>query len=135
MGIDLHGKIYRLEGVEMYRNEINEMEQSELATLVEEKSLAVDVEEYIDSDEVIELLQKEDGTIFESAEDDILDTIMNGNWSYAVEQMMDLNVYPDSLVDYINDYRYEVFDEAYEWFSLESAVAITELFYKTRKVA
>ena len=118
----------------MYRNEINEMDQSELATLVEEKSLAVDVEEYIDSDEVIELLQKEDGTIFESAEDDILDTIYNGNWSYAVEQMMDLNIYPDSLVDYINDYRYEVFDEAYEWFTLESAVAITELFYRTRKV-
>jgi len=26
--------------------------------------------------------------MFESAEDDILDTIMNGNWSYAVEQMI-----------------------------------------------
>ena len=129
-----HGKIYRLEGVEMYRNEINEMDQSELATLVEEKSLAVDVEEYIDSDEVIELLQKEDGTIFESAEDDILDTICNGNWTFAVEQMMDLNVYPDSLVDYIENYRYEVYEEAYEWFTLESAVAITELFYRSRKV-
>jgi len=32
--------------------------------------------------------------------------------------------------DYIEDYRFEV----YEFFKLESAVAITELFYKTRKV-
>ena len=98
-------------------------------------ALVLDVEEYIDSNEVIELLEKEDGTIFESAEDDILDTIMNGNWNYAVEQMLEFSIYPDSLIDYIEDYRYEIFDEAYEWFTLESAVAITELFYKTRKVA
>ncbi len=48
--------------------------------------------------------------------------------------MMDLGIYPDSLVDYIEDYRYEVYDEAYDWFTLDSAVAITELFYKTRKL-
>ena len=41
---------------------------------------------------------------------------MNGNWSYAVEQMLVLSVYPDSLIDYIQDYRYEVYEEAYDWF-------------------
>ena len=135
MGIDLHGKISDLKGCVMYRNEINEMDQSELLSLVQESALAVDVAEHIDADEVIEALERSQGRMYESAEDDILDTIMNGNWSYAVAQMLDLSVYPDSLIDYIQDYRFEVYEEAYDWFTLESAVAITELFYRTRKVA
>ena len=119
----------------MYKNEINEMDQTELEALVASSGLDIDITEYIDCDEVIEALERNQGTIFESAEDDILDTIMNGNWTCAVEQMDDMNIWPSSLIDYIEDYRYEVYDEAYEWFTLESAVAITELFYKTRKVA
>ncbi len=119
----------------MYKNEIYEMDQGELISLVEENNLTLDVTEYLDCDEVIESYEHNHGRVFESAEDDILDSICNGNWTYAVEQMMDMNIYPDSLIDYIEDYRYEIFDDAYEFFKLDSAVAITELFYKTRKVA
>ena len=119
----------------MYQNEIREMDETELLELLRTNGWEPKDTEYIDCNEVIEIMELEQGRVFESAEDDILDSIMNGNWTYAVEQMMDLSVYPDSLVDYIEDYRYEVFDEAYEWFKLESAVAITELFHRTRKVA
>ncbi len=119
----------------MYQNEIREMDEEELLVLLKKNGWSVEDENFIDADEVIEIMELEQGRVFESAEDDILDSIMNGNWTFAVEQMMDMSVYPDSLVDYIEDYRYEVHGEAYEWFTLESAVAITELFYRTRKVA
>ncbi len=118
----------------MYQNQIREMDEQELLELLSSNGWVAEDKDYIDADEVIEIMKLEQGRVFESAEDDILDSICNGNWTYAVEQMLDLSVYPDSLVDYIENYRYEVFDEAYEWFTLESAVAITELFYKTRKI-
>jgi hypothetical protein len=128
-------KFKDLKELKMYQNQIREMTETELREFIEENKLTLSDPEYLSDDEVIEVYEKEVDRMFESAEDDILDSICNGNWTFAVEQMLDLNVYPDSLVDYINDYRYEVFDEAYEWFTLESAVAITELFYRTRKVA
>ena len=119
----------------LYKNQIREMDESELLELLRVNDWTLRDADYVDADEVIEIMELEQGTVYESAEDDVLDTIMNGNWTYAVEQMLDLSIYPDSLIDYIQDYRFEVYDEAYEWFTLESAVAITELFYKTRKVA
>ena len=118
----------------MYQNQIREMTENELREFIEDNKLILRDLEYLSDDEVIEVYEREVDRMFESAEDDILDSICNGNWSYAVEQMLDLNVYPDSLVDYIEEYRYEVFEEAYVWFTLDSAVAITELFYRARKV-
>ncbi len=115
----------------MYRNE---MEQSELAELLNKNEWVTENKDYIDADDVIEIMELESGRVYESAEDDILDTIMNGNWTHAIEQMLDLSVYPDSLIDYIENYRYEVYEDAYDWFKLEHAVAITEMFYKTRKL-
>ena len=117
----------------MYQNEIREMDEAELLEVVESHRLALDDENFIDADEVIELLEHEIGKVFESAEDDILDSIMNGNWTQAVEQMFWNHIHPHGLVDYVNDYRFEVYDEAYEWFDLESAVSITELYNQMRK--
>lgn len=111
----------------MYKNEIREMNEAELIELIAENNLTID---YVDSDEVIELLEYEKGTIFECIEDDILDSIMNGNWTDAAKQMHEEYITPNGLVDYINDYRFEEYDEAYEWFNLDSAVAITELYYR-----
>jgi len=118
----------------MYQNEVREMTENELLEFMENNGWK-STEDFIDAELVIGIYELENGTMFESAEDDILDTICKGNWSYAVEQMDDLNVWPDGLIDYIEDYRYEVYDEAYDWFKLEHAVVITEMFYKTRKVA
>ena len=72
----------------MYQNEIREMTEPELQELLSSNGWSVKDADIIDADEVIEIMQIEDGTVYESAEDDILDTIMNGNWSYAVEQML-----------------------------------------------
>ncbi|WP_373033817.1 hypothetical protein [Sulfurovum sp.] len=117
----------------MYQNEIREMDEAELMEVVESHKLTLDDENFIDADEVIELLEHEIGKIFESAEDDILDSIMNGNWAQAVEQMFQNHIHPHGLVDYINDYRFEQYDGAYEFFTLESAVSITELYNQMRK--
>lgn len=113
----------------MYQNEIREMSETALYVLAAEHNV---VTKHNDTDEIIELLEQEIGTIFECAEDDILDSIMNGNWSQAVEQMQEHYITPHGLIDYINDYRFEQYDEAYEFFDLDSAVSITELYYQEK---
>ena len=117
----------------MYKNEIREMTESELLEFMKNNGWTAE-DDFIDADLVIDIYELEQGTMFESAEDDVLDTIMNGNWTFAVKQMDDMNIYPSGLIDYIEDYRFEVYPEAYEWFKLEHGVRITELFYQTRKV-
>ena len=118
----------------MYQNEIKEMDREELAQIIEEYSLKIEDTEFIDCDEVIELLEQEQGKLFKCPEDDILDTILNGNWTDASKQMHEMYITPHGLVDYINDYRFEEYEEAYDWFTLESAVSITEL-YNQKEVA
>ncbi len=117
----------------MYQNEIREMDETELLELMKINAWVPKDENLIDADEVIEVMEYEQGKVFESAEDDILDSIMNGNWSQAAEQMHELYISPHGLVDYVNDYRFEAYDEAYEFFDLESAVSITELYSQVKK--
>ena len=116
----------------LYRNEIVEMEQIELLEVIAAHALVVESDEegWIDADDVIEALEVQEGTIFECAEDDILDSIYNGNWTEAAKMMWDKFVSPNALVDYVSDYRFEQYDEAYEWFDLSSAVCITELYHQ-----
>ena len=82
----------------MYRNEIVEMEQVELLELIAKDALIVESNEegWIDTDDVIEALT---GIIYECAEDEILDSIYNGNWTQAAHQMLELYVTPNGLVD------------------------------------
>ena len=119
-----------------YRTEIETASRRELIELIEEYALGIDYQEEPDQYElreyVLDALEREN-SLFESAEDDILDSIMNGNWTQGVEQMFDNYITPHGLVDYVNDYRFEQFDEAYEFFNLESAVSITELYSQMRK--
>ena len=118
----------------LYRNEILEMDEGELLQLAAEHKLELDDPDYIDADEIIEQLEESTGKLFDSAEDDILDTICNGNWNDGAKQMLEQHVTPDSLVDYINDFRYEQYEEAYEWFDLSSAVAITDVYHMVKKM-
>ena len=117
----------------LYRNEITEMEQIELMELIAKYALRVesDSEGWIDTDDVIEALT---GIIYECPEDEILDSIYNGNWTQAAHQMLELYVTPSALVDYIEDYRFENYAEAYEFFDLSSAVCITQLYEQQRRV-
>ena len=118
-----------------YRNEIETASRKELIELVEEHALGIDYHIEADEDElreyVLDALEREN-LLYLSVEDDILDTIMNGNWTQAVEQMLENYITPHGLVDYVQDYRYEEFEEAYEFFNLESAVSITDLYSQMR---
>ena len=114
----------------MYQNEIREMSETELQKLISDNNLTIEDTDFIDADEIIELLEQEIGTIFECVEDDILDSIMNGNWTDAAEQMKENYITPHGLVDFVNDYRYEQYEEAYEFFDLSSVATITELYYR-----
>ena len=117
----------------LYRDVIQKMQRIQLLEIAEKYGLKIDDTDSIDADETIELLENEQGTIFESVEDDILDSIKNGNWTDAAKQMIKDCITPHALIDYINDYRYEQYEEAYDWFDLESAVSITELYHELRR--
>jgi len=119
--------------MDLYRDEINMMDEEELWKVLKTKKIDCEFE-VLDSDDVIELLEHHEGKVYESIEDDILDSIFNGNWTDGAKQMVENNITPNALIDYINDYRFENIQEAYEWFDLSSAVAITQLYEQKRGV-
>ncbi len=116
-----------------YRTEIETASRRELIELIEEYALGIDYHEEPDLYELREYTMdklESENNLYECVEDDILDTINNGNWTDAAKQMHENYITPNALVDYINDYRYEQYDEAYEFFTLDSAVSITELYHR-----
>ena len=117
----------------LYKDEINMMDEEQLWAVL--KSNKIDCEfEVLDADDVIELLEYHEGKVYESVEDDILDSIYNGNWTQGAEQMLQNHITPNALVDYINDYRFENSQEAYDWFDLSYAVTIAQLYQQERGV-
>lgn len=124
--------------VKNYRTEIEEATRKELIELIESYALGID---YHVEDDLYELREyvldalADENNLFECIEDDILDSIMNGNWTDAAKQMYDNHITPHALVDYVQDYRFEQYDDAYEHFDLDSAVSITELYYQVRSAA
>ena len=119
----------------LYKNTILEMEQAELLTLVTTHTLKLDDPDFLDPDEIIELLEDKDGRMFDSPEDDVLNTIYYGNWNGGAKQMLNNCITPDSLVDYINDFRYDKNEEGYEFFDLSSAVAITDVYHMQKALS
>jgi hypothetical protein len=116
-----------------YRTEIEGANRRELVELIEAYALGIDYHEVDDTYELREYTMDKlaaENNLYECVEDDILDTINNGNWSDAAKQMHDNYITPHGLIDYVDDYRYEQFDEAYDFFDLGSAATITELYYK-----
>ena len=119
----------------LYKNEINQMDGVELLALADRYNLVLQDRESVDADEVIDLIEYYDCRVYESVEDDILDSIRNGNWTDAAKQMLESHITPNALIDYINDYRFEHYEEAYEWFDLSSAVSIAELYHELKRVS
>ena len=115
----------------LYKDEINNMGKEQLWEVLKSKKIDCELKQ-LDSDDVIELLEYHEGKVYESVEDDILDTIFNGNWTDGAKQMVQNHITPNALVDYIENYRFENIQEAYEWFDLSSAVAITQLYLQAR---
>ncbi len=121
-----------------YKTEIREMNEAELIAVVAEYALKIEDTDYIDADEIIEIIEDRHETLFECAEDDILDSIYNGNWSQAVEMMQDTDtgyMFPSQIADYIEDQRFEIDDSMYEWFDLGSMSALCDTFYSARENA
>ena len=121
-----------------YRNEIEMMDDTELLELLEAKGLEshVDEDRSFDYDYVIELIEYHEGEVFDCKEHDVLDSIRNGNWSDAVEQMMDSDsgyMFPSQVADYIEDQRFEVDESMFEWFDLGSMSALCDTFYSKRE--
>ena len=121
----------KVKEMDLYRDAINMMGEEELWAVLKSKKIDCEIEE-LNSDDVIELLEYHEGKVYESVEDDILDSIFNGNWTQGAKQMVRNHVSPNALVDYIEDYRFENIQEAYDWFDLSSAVAITQLYQQER---
>jgi hypothetical protein len=117
----------------LYRNEINQMDDVELLALADRYNLVLEDRENVDADEVIDLIEYYDSRVYESVEDDILESIRNDKCKDGAKQMLENNITPHGLIDYVNDYRFEQNEDAYEWFDLSSAVAITELYHETRR--
>ena len=122
--------------INTYRTEIETASRRELIELIETCALGIDYHEEPDVCELREFVMdklESENSLYLCAEDDVLDSIMNGNWTQAVEQMLEVYITPNGLVDYINDYRFEEYEDAYEFFDLSSAVSITELYNQMRK--
>ena len=121
----------------LYRNDIYEMDSDELMEALENYNVitALEVDE-LEPEDVIELIEAEQGHLYLCEEDDILDTIYNGNWTSAVEQMMDTDtgyMFPSQIADYIADERYCSDSDAFEWFDLRSMSALCDVFYSARE--
>jgi len=119
--------------MDLYRDEIYMMDEEQLWAVLKAKKIDCE-REVLDSDDVIVLLEYHEGIVYESIEDDILNSIYNGNWTDGAKQMVKNYITPNALIDYIDNYRFENIQEAYEWFDLSSAVAITQLYEQKRGV-
>ena len=119
----------------LYRNDIYEMDSDELMEALENYNVITALEaDDLAAEDVIELIEAEQGHLYLCEEDDILDTIYNGNWTSAVEQMMDSGyMFPSQIADYVEDQRYEIDDSCFEWFDLGSMSALCDVFYSARE--
>lgn len=121
----------------LYRNDIYEMDSDELLEALNNYNIVTAMEtDELQPEDVIELIEAEQGFLFMCVEDDILDTIRNGNWTNAVEQMMDTNtgyMFPSQIADYISDERFCGDPDAFEWFDLGSMSALCDVFYSARE--
>ena len=121
----------------LYRNDIYEMDSDELMEALENYNIVTALEaDELEPEEVIELIEVEHGHLFMRVEDDILDTIYNGNWTDAVEQMMDTStgyMFPSQIADYIEDVRFEEDPDTFGWFELSHMSALCDVFYSARE--
>jgi len=117
----------------LYRKDLYNMSQDKLKEIIVLNDLSIDIENYIQADEVIEKYEDNISTIFETIEDDILDDVYNGNWTDGTNKMLKNFINPNELMNYIEELREEQGDEAYSFFTLSSASALTSLYYQQRE--
>jgi len=113
----------------MYRDEINKLNKLELIDLIEYEALTnllditADHTEDETRDKLVEALQ-DHGEWIENVYQDILDSLVNGNWNEGGKLMLEEYITPNELVDYINDYNEEMGYNMYQWFDMHSVIGI-----------
>jgi len=108
----------------MYRNEINEATKVELINEIKSNSYDVEYKD-IELEELRESLIEElesNGDWIETIEDDILDSICNGNWNEGAKLMLEESISIFNLIDFVEEISEELGYNVYSWFD-RTAVA------------
>jgi len=72
----------------------------------------------------------EDG--LETVGDDILDTFYNGNFSSAINQMIELDIRPREIFQYAQNKLEEDGAGYYDWFDVGLACEVTQSFFEDK---
>ena len=108
----------------MYRDDINNIEtKQEVLDLIEEEGIT-DLDLTIELDELKESLieaLEDNGYWIETAQDDILDSVYNGNWNEGAKIMLDEHISIYNLIDFIEESELD-----YEWFDLTHVASLME---------
>jgi len=108
-----------------YRDTLNEATLDELTELISMEYPDLDLIDPEDEDtiraELIEHLEDR-GDWIDTAEEDALDSVYNGNWTEGAQIMKDNYISITNLIDYIEAKEDEGAD--YDWFDRGSAVAL-----------
>lgn len=113
----------------LYRNDIYGLNEDARIDLLEEHGIKAP--NSLESYEAFELIEEQGIALFDSLEDDILDSLYNGNWSYGAEQMLEEHINPQDIANYIEEAREEI-EEAYSWFDLSHMTALCSVYYSAR---
>ena len=111
----------------MYRDDINNIEtKQEVLDLIEEENLTnwLDLDEDIELDDIKPLLieaLEDNGYWIETAQDDILDSVYNGNWNEGAKIMLDEHISIYNLIEFIEESELD-----YEWFDLTQLASLME---------
>ena len=105
----------------MYRNTIQNMSETELDELREQN----DISQTADVDDILDILDP-----FECIEDDILNTFLNGNYLDGANQMLEHNITPYDLIDWLEEQREELGIWYYADIGLLTVISITESYYQ-----
>ncbi len=109
----------------MYRDTINNMTDDQLDRLREQN----DINQTADVYEIADILG-----LFECAEDDILDTFINGGYTMGAEQMLEHDINPNRLVNWLLDQREEYGEVYYTDIDLSAVVSIVGRYNEVRNL-
>jgi len=113
----------------MYRADINKLDKLELLALIDNEGFTnlLDITAEHTEDEtreaLVEALQ-DHGEWIEDVYQDILDSLVNGNWNEGGKLMLEEYITPTELVNYIEDYNEEVGYNMYQWFDMHSVIGL-----------
>ena len=110
----------------MYRDQIMNMDIEDFETLI----AGYDINQEVGKEDLCNFIEEREG-LFDTAYDDILDSIYNGNWTEGAEIMLREHIHPNNLIDWLEEQREDI-QEYYSFFGLSHAVAMAEEYRTVR---